>query len=172
MLTDLIIGGISGAISRTITAPFELSKIQKQNKFMMNTSLTSVIRNEGFFSLWKGNGVNIIRIFPQMSINYSICEYLRNELFFTYKQLDLTNDTINFVSGAISGSISMMSIYPLENIRSRLSLQTNKKDYKGIIDVVKKTKITKLYGGLKMSLMGFRLTMHLILCFIINIKNF
>lgn len=164
MFLDLLIGGFSGAISRTITAPLELSKIQKQNKFMKNTTLISVIKKEGFFSLWKGNGINVIRIFPQMSINYSICEFFRNDFFPMYqnKQINiynhsykLTEDSINFFSGAISGSISMTMIYPLENIRSRLSLQSNKTEYKGILDVIKKTKINKLYGGLKMSLMGF-----------------
>ena len=164
MIIDLFIGGVSGAISRTITAPFELSKIQKQNKFMTNTTLLSVIQKEGFFSLWKGNGTNVIRIFPQMSINYSVYEFLRNDFFLTYKfnnitlfnnNITLTNDTINFLSGAISGSISMATIYPLENIRTRLSLQTNKKHYNGILDVLKKTKFINLYGGLKMSLMGF-----------------
>ena len=49
MFLDLLIGGFSGAISRTITAPLELSKIQKQNKFMRNTTLISVIKKEGFF---------------------------------------------------------------------------------------------------------------------------
>ena len=52
----------------------------------------------------------------------------------------LTEDSINFFSGAISGSISMAMIYPLENIRSRLSLQSNKSEYNGVIDVIKKQK--------------------------------
>ena len=164
MFIDLFIGGVSGAISRTVTAPFELSKIQKQNKFLKNTSLLSVIKNEGFFSLWKGNGTNVIRIFPQMSINYSICELLRNDILKPYKysqytiynqKIIMTDNLINFISGAVSGSISMATIYPLENIRSRLALQNNKTEYKGIIDVIQKTKIKNLYGGLKMSLIGF-----------------
>ena len=45
------------------------------------------------------------------------------------------------MSGAVSGSIAMAAIYPLENIRTRLSLQSNKEHYNGIVDVFKKTKI-------------------------------
>ena len=43
----------------------------------------------------------------------------------------------------------------METIRTRLSLQTNKQYYNGIFDIIKKTKIKKLYGGLKMTLLGY-----------------
>ena len=43
---DLIIGGLSGIISRTITAPLELFKIQGQNAYLPNTTLRDTIKNE------------------------------------------------------------------------------------------------------------------------------
>ena len=70
-MNDLIIGGIVGAISRTLTAPLELYKIQKQNKFIQH-SFSSVLQKEGIRYLWKGNLTNVLRIAPQMSLNYSI----------------------------------------------------------------------------------------------------
>ena len=148
----MIIGGISGALSRTLTAPLELNKIQKQNSFMKNNNLSYVIKNEGITKLWKGNMANVIRIFPQMGINYSICQSIKRNIFHKSK---INKDFINFVSAGISGSISIICIYPLENIRTRLSLQTNNKHYNGILDTFRKTKIRNLYGGLKMSLIGF-----------------
>ncbi len=167
MKNDLLIGGISGALSRTFTAPLELNKIQRQNKFMKNTNILSVLQKEGLRSLWKGNGTNVIRIFPQMSLNYSIFNYLQNNfnlqnLVRNYKNkipflnnFNINQDHFNFICGGISGSIAITAVYPLETIRTRLSLQTNKDHYKGIVDVIKKTKIKQLYGGLKMSLFGF-----------------
>jgi hypothetical protein len=59
------------------------------------------------------------------------------------------------MSGTAAGLVSMTAIYPLENIRSRLSLQTNNDHYKGVLDVLKKTKTRELYNGLRMSLLGF-----------------
>ena len=150
-MDNLIIGAIAGAVSRTLTAPLELYKIQKQNQFLHQTT-TSIIKKEGLKSLWKGNLTNIIRIVPQMSLNYSLFSKSKNYLSGTSF---LTQDQVYFLSGAFSGSISIISIYPLETIRTRLSLQTNKQYYNGIFDIIKKTKIKKLYGGLKMTLLGY-----------------
>jgi solute carrier family 25 (mitochondrial phosphate transporter), member 23/24/25/41 len=148
---DFIIGGLSGVISRTVTAPLELAKIQQQNKFMPNTTLRDVIQKEGYKGLWKGNYSNCIRIFPQMAINYAFYEYCNNFL----KNHINNKELINLLSGGLSGMIAMTAVYPLENARSRLSLQTNKDHYKGMNDVLRKTPTKQLYNGLKMSLIGF-----------------
>ena len=150
-MNDLLIGGMVGAISRTLTAPLELYKIQKQNKFIQH-SVSSVLQKEGLRYLWKGNLTNILRIAPQMSLNYSIYKSCQQQ--FTEKT-SFSTEIINLLSGAISGSISITAIYPFETIRTRLSLQTKKQQYTGIIDVIKKTKFPELYGGLRMSLIGF-----------------
>lgn len=155
MLDDLIIGGISGVVSRTCTAPFELLKIQKQNYYIPNTTLRDVIKNDGIKGLWKGNFTNCIRIFPQISINYSLYNYTKKYMTNQQVRYNMSDNTINFISGAISGSTAMIVIYPLENIRSRLSLQTNKQYYNGIYDSFKKVKCLTLYKGLNMSLIGF-----------------
>lgn len=149
--TDMLIGGLAGMISRTLTAPLELNKIQRQNHFMPNASLREVIQKEGVFSLWKGNGTNVVRIFPQMAINYSVYSMMNQRL----KGVSLQKDLHHFICGGIAGMTSMTVIYPFENIRTRLSLQTNQGQYKGLVDVVRKTPISQLYGGLRMSLLGF-----------------
>ena len=72
MSIDFIIGGIGGVVSRTLVAPIELNRIQKQNYFIPNSTLRDVYKKEGFRFFWKGNGTNCIRVFPQIAINYSI----------------------------------------------------------------------------------------------------
>lgn len=152
IITDLIIGGMAGVISRTSVAPVELFIMQQQNQYLPNTTIKSVIQKEGIKGLWKGNYVNSIRIFPQMAINYSSYQYFKNNIYNNY----ITNiNILNLLSGTTAGIISMTAIYPLENIRSRLALQTNNDHYKGISDIVKKTKITQLYNGLRMSILGY-----------------
>ena len=90
VLTDLMIGGIAGALSRTLTAPLELNKIQKQNHFMPNSTIKDVLRKEGVRYLWKGNGVNCMRVFPQYAINYTV---YRNVL----KHMKLENKTFHLL---------------------------------------------------------------------------
>ena len=148
---DFIVGGMSGVISRTLTAPLELSKIQQQNRFMPNTTLVDVIKKEGILGLWKGNYSNCVRIFPQMAINFSCFQY-----FDSFVSEYIHNKQVSsFISGGLAGMIAVTIIYPLENARSRLSLQTNKDHYKGLTDVLRKTPPKQLYNGLKMSLIGY-----------------
>ena len=148
-MENFIIGGLGAIISRTLTAPIELYRIQRQNYFIPNTKLKSVLEKEGLKYLWKGNGINCLRIFPQMSINWGIFKYLDNNITIKNKKFK------HLTSAFISGSISMCSIYPLETIRSRLSLQTNHNYYNSALDAIKKIPINELYGGLRMSILGY-----------------
>ena len=150
-INDLFIGGVSGAWSRTLTAPLELLKIQAQNKFMKGSTLSETIRNEGLRGLWKGNLANSIRIFPQNAINYATYSYAKDHIF-----SNVTNNKLkHFASGSFGGMVAMISIYPLENIRTRLSLQVKNSHYNGIRDSFKKIPFRQLYQGLGMSLIGF-----------------
>lgn len=165
VLIDMIIGGVSGAVSRTLTAPLELRKIQEQNRFIPNTTFRDVLRKEGMSGLWKGNLTNCIRIGPQMAVNYAMFNASKQHIFTPlFSNLNVSpsstnvafkDDLVNFCSGAIAGMVAMTSIYPLENIRSRLSLQTNKAQYKNMADVFNKTPLRHLYYGLNMSIIGF-----------------
>ena len=150
-LTDLYIGGISAIISRTLTAPLELFKLQRQNSFMPYSTLRDVIRKEGPLYLWKGNATNCIRAFPQFSINYAVFEYSKSHIFSSIQNPRQRN----FLAGGISGMTALTCMYPLETLRSRLSLQICHNHYKSIGDAIKKMSLKDMYQGLKMSLIGF-----------------
>lgn len=148
---DMIVGGVAGIISRTATAPMELYKIQRQNQYLKDANFTSVLKKEGIRYLWKGNFTNCLRVFPQIATNFSVFEKVKNG---PYKKIQ--NETIkNFVSGATSGVVATIALYPLETVRTRLSLQMNKSHYKGPINAVIKMKFRSLYSGLGISIMGF-----------------
>ena len=151
MLVDLVVGGLSGVISRTLTAPLELYKFQRQNFFIPNSTIRDVLKKEGFRYLWKGNGTNCLRVFPQTGINYGIFEFCKQNMF-----EEIENEkTKNFLSGSVSGGISITCTYPLETIRSRLSLQTNNSHYKGFLDACRTIPPRDLFKGLRMSILGF-----------------
>lgn len=150
---DMLIGGIAGVVSRTLTAPLELLKIQGQNSYMPHSTLRATIQKEGFTGLWKGNYTNCIRIFPQMAINYAIYSGFQKHCV-SYLPWFCT-DYGHFIGGAFGGAVSMSIVYPLENARSRLSLQTSNSHYGGLVDVLRKTPLRNLYNGLRMSIIGF-----------------
>ena len=118
---------------------------------MKASTLTETLRNEGIRGLWKGNFVNCIRIFPQNAINYACYSYAKEHIFTNIND----NKLLHFLSGSFGGMIAMGTIYPLENIRTRLSLQSNNSYYSGIIDSLRKIPLRHLYQGLGMSLLGF-----------------
>lgn len=151
MSIDLLIGGLSGVISRTMTAPMELYKLQRQNPFMPYSTIMDVIRKEGFRHLWKGNATNSLRVFPQTAINYYVFEYSKKNIFISIENKEIKN----FLAGSVGGSVSMICVYPLETIRSRLSLQHSKGHYSGLFNACRRIPLHDLYRGLRMSIMGF-----------------
>ena len=151
MLKDLIIGGTAGVISRTLTAPLELYKIQQQNKYLRDSNIKNVLHREGFRYLWKGNLTNCVRAFPQFGISYSVYSFSKDNLFHIIQNKNYKN----LCSGGIAGLLSMSIIYPLETVRTRLSLQMNQSHYNSITSAIKKMKYRELYNGLNISLLGY-----------------
>ena len=64
-LCYLLIGGVSSIVSRTCTSPLEIYRLQRQNSFIPGSNLRCILKNEGIRGLWKGNGVNCMRVFPE-----------------------------------------------------------------------------------------------------------
>ena len=151
MSKDFLIGGTAAIISRTATAPIELIKLQKQNNYLKHNTFSNVLKNEGMRHLWKGNYTNCIRVFPQYAINFMLYERFKNE---TNKYVDNEN-IVHLLSGAASGIISIMSIYPLETARSHLALQKNYSNYSGLINVFQKRTLRELYAGSKLTCFGY-----------------
>ena len=151
MNIDLVIGGLSGVISRTITAPLELLKMQRQNYFIPNTTIRDVLRKEGIRYLWKGNFTNSLRIFPQYAFNFSAFEYSKKNIVNKIENKNLQN----LIAGSIAGTTALSATYPLETLRSRLALQTQKSHYSGLLNAFLKTSLRDKYRGMGMSLIGF-----------------
>ncbi len=151
MLIDLIIGGLSGVISRTLTAPLELYKIQRQNAFIPNSTIRDVLKKEGLRYLWKGNGTNCIRVFPQTAINYGVFEFSKEHVLYGIENKQIKN----LLAGSLGGSVSITLTYPLETIRSRLTLQTCNSHYNGFLHACRSIPIRDMFKGLRMSILGF-----------------
>lgn len=148
-IETIIVGGLSGVVSRTITAPIDLYKIQLQNPYMPAKSLYDVARMEGIRHLWKGNFSNCIRVFPQQSISYFVYQS-------TQHTLTLQNQTTKtFLSSFAGGSVATLLTYPLETMRSRFSLQVNQSHYRGIGHAIRTTPIHHWYQGIGICMTGF-----------------
>ena len=160
---NFIVGGFAGGISRSVTSPLEVIKVLQQNypntygKQGILRILTDTTKNNGFKSFFKGNLTNCLRIVPQNAIQLSAFNYFNNHLNDIYPDKKRIN---SFNAGAVAGIISYTAIYPLELIRSKLSVNIDgrTKAYNNLgsalIKTYKNSGINGLYRGWIVSSIG------------------
>lgn len=131
-----VAGGIAGAVSRTVVSPFERVKIllQVQNSVSIPSSqitynngvlnaIKQVYKEENIKGLFRGNGINCIRIFPYSAIQFVVFEYCKKNLYHIDNSKQLTNGQ-RLVCGSLGGLASLVMTHPLDLVRTRLSIQT------------------------------------------------
>jgi solute carrier family 25 phosphate transporter 23/24/25/41 len=137
---DLVAGGTAGAVSRTVVSPLERMKILFQVQTPSNThfhglfgTLRRIWAEEGWVGYFRGNGTNIIRIVPYSAVQFASYEtykkWLLGGLHTGGMSVSLSKNTSNHLSvpqtliaGACAGITSVSATYPLDIIRTRLSL--------------------------------------------------
>ncbi|XKL66439.1 hypothetical protein PGB90_009859 [Kerria lacca] len=157
VLKSLLAGGVSGMCSKTTVAPLERIKILLQahnehyRKLGVFSGLKEIIKSESFFALYKGNGAQMIRIFP-----YAATQFTAFELYKTFFSNTLGSDSHigKFLSGSMAGVTAVTLTYPLDIIRARLAFQVSGNHvYNGIIHTA--VSIVKQEGGIKALYKGY-----------------
>ena len=158
---SLICGGIAGCIARTATSPIEVVKILKQTGQNENMNFIQCMKNiqynEGLKGFFRGNGTYLVRTLPYSAIQFMTFEQANSYL---KKNNYLNKDFQYLTSGALAGFTSLTSTYPLELIRTRLTVQSkNQKSYTGIWNAFSTISRTEgpraLFKGYGMSCIGF-----------------
>merc|ERR1712216_637328 len=175
-LRDLAAGGVSGAVSKTITAPIERVKliIQTQDANpkiksgevprytgIMNC-FTRVAAEQGVSAFWRGNFTNCIRYFPTQAINLASKDSIKNAFPKYNPKADFWKFfVVNLASGGCAGAVSLCFVYPLDYARTRLAsdVGSGKKTFNGLGDCLAKTAkgpkgFFSLYNGFGISVAG------------------
>lgn len=155
----LVAGALAGSVSRTCTAPLDRVKVFLQ---VRGSELVSIrrcfqhlLKEGGFLSLWRGNGINVIKIAPESALKfwaYEEAKILRRG----DEQRELTISE-RFVAGSVAGSVSQTVIYPLEVLKTRLCLRKTGQ-YRGAVDaaikIFKSEGMRAFYRGYVPNLLG------------------
>eukprot|EP00127_Corallochytrium_limacisporum_P006074 Clim_evm23s218 gene=Clim_evmTU23s218 len=147
----LVNGGVAGCCAKTVVAPMDRVKIllQAHNAHYADLSLPrafmKVMKYEGLMGYYKGNGAQIVRIFPYAGVQFLSFETYKHLLHY---ELGLTGSYHNFLAGSMAGITSVSTTYPLDVVRARLAFQTKVKQYSGISDVIVQTVRNEGIGGL------------------------
>lgn len=88
--SNLVAGGLSGIIAKTIAAPIDRVKLLLQTQSINQTlttrytgpinCITRVFYEQGFASFWRGNLANVYRYFPNQAMNFAFKD--RYKIFF------------------------------------------------------------------------------------------
>ncbi|XP_034254378.1 calcium-binding mitochondrial carrier protein SCaMC-3 isoform X4 [Thrips palmi] len=135
----LVAGGVAGAVSRTCTAPLDRLKVYLQvhgtKSTSIKTCLQSMLHEGGFWSLWRGNGINVLKIAPESAIKFMAYEQAKCVIRGTQaRELTIYE---RFCAGSLAGGVSQTIIYPLEVMKTRLALRKTGQ-YKSIVDAARK----------------------------------
>jgi len=175
-LLDFALGGFSGAIAKTLTAPIERIKLVVQTQDA-NPKIRSgevarykgmvdcgqrIMQEQGFRRFWDGNLTNCIRYFPTQAFNLAFKDTFK-KMFPKYspqKEFGLFFMS-NLVSGGAAAASSMTIVYPLDYARTRLAsdVGSGKKTFSGLGDCIVKTMkgpggFGALYTGFGVSVVG------------------
>jgi len=174
-LTDFALGGVSGAIAKTCTAPIERVKIliqtQDANPRIMSGEIprysgilncfSRVAAEQGIAAFWRGNFTNVLRYFPTQAFNFAFKDTIKNLFPKANPKTEFAKFfMINMASGGLAGAGSLCIVYPLDYARTRLASDVGKeKIFNGLLDCLKKTAtgnqgVLGLYNGFGISVAG------------------
>lgn len=170
---DLLTGGTAAAVSKTAVAPIERVKLLLQVQHAQKSievkykgiidCFTRVAKEQGFWSLWRGNLANVIRYFPTQALNFAFKD--------TYKKLFIGGIDKkkefwkffvgNLASGGAAGATSLCVVYPLDFARTRLAADVGKgsgREFSGLgnclVKIFKSDGLLGLYRGFFVSVQG------------------
>lgn len=143
-----IAGGISGVISRTCTAPLDRLKVfliartdlsptflhSKQDVLAHNPNadlnkikspiikaIRTLYRQGGLRAFYVGNGLNVIKVFPESSMkfgSFEVTKKLMSQL--EGSEPDKLSKFSTYIAGGLAGVVSQFSVYPIDTLKFRV----------------------------------------------------
>uniref|UniRef100_A0A452U3B9 Solute carrier family 25 member 41 n=1 Tax=Ursus maritimus TaxID=29073 RepID=A0A452U3B9_URSMA len=156
----LLSGAMAGAVSRTGTAPLDRAKVymqvysSKTNFMNLLGGLRSMVQEGGFRSLWRGNGINVLKIAPEYAIKFSVFEQCKNYFCGVHGSPPFQE---RLLAGSLAVATSQTLINPMEVLKTRLTLRRTGQ-YKGLLDcarqILKREGTRALYRGYLPNMLG------------------
>jgi solute carrier family 25 protein 42 len=175
-LETLFSGAIAGAVAKSVVAPADRVKIiyqvDAQKQFTLNAALRTarqIIQTEGVPALWRGNGVQMIRVMPYAGVSFlAFPKYDAYMNKFTNLQLpsllgidpveneDQLRIFSRFCAGAAAGATATTMTYPLDMLRARFAATgpAAKGPLADLASLVRSRGVLSLYSGLSPTLIG------------------
>lgn len=145
-------------LSKTTVAPLDRIKIllQAHNHHYKHHGVFSGLRKivvaESLWALYKGNGAQMVRIFPYAATQFTSYEFYKT--IFGNMIGSKSGQFHSFLSGSAAGITAVLLTYPLDTIRARLAFQVKGEHlYSGIRHAA--ATMFREEGGIKALYRGF-----------------
>ncbi|XP_036389413.1 calcium-binding mitochondrial carrier protein SCaMC-3-like isoform X2 [Megalops cyprinoides] len=165
----LMAGAMAGSVSRTGTAPLDRIKVFLQcsvdvlqvygstsGRMKLWSGLRSMVGEGGLSALWRGNGINVLKIAPETAIKFMAYEQFK-KLIRGGKEGASLQVQERFVAGSLAGATAQTVIYPLEVLKTRLTLRKTGQ-YSGLTDcaiqILRKEGVQAFYKGYLPNVLG------------------
>ena len=139
---SLTAGGLARLFAVTIVNPLELTRTKMQSQKMpwshVTQCLRDLVRTQGVRGLWNGYTATLLRDVPFSALYWPLYEAtkesLRHQLLHTEHKHNLYFDindnsfVINFVSGALAGSVASTITLPFDVIKTIKQIEMGEKD--------------------------------------------
>eukprot|EP01010_Urceolus_cornutus_P000669 NODE_1186_length_1052_cov_101.360917_g909_i0.p1 GENE.NODE_1186_length_1052_cov_101.360917_g909_i0~~NODE_1186_length_1052_cov_101.360917_g909_i0.p1 ORF type:complete len:314 (-),score=72.50 NODE_1186_length_1052_cov_101.360917_g909_i0:110-994(-) len=169
-IQNLVLGGVSGVVAKTVCAPIERSKIILQTQSHQvdrpYVNLTDCLRRipseEGVTALWRGNFVNCLRYFPTQAMNFAFKEKYQKLFVRPREEVGFARFFTGYLAaGGAAGATSLLVAYPLDFSYTRLAADVGSgtnRQFTGLLDCLKKIHksdgVSGLYRGFAPSVAG------------------
>lgn len=155
----LISGAVAGAVSRTAVAPLETIRTHLMVGSSGHSStevFNEIMRTDGWKGLFRGNWINVIRVAPSKAIELFVYEAVNKHLSSKHGKQQKLRVPPSLIAGACAGVSSTLCMYPLELIKTRLTIQRGV--YNGMTDafvkILREGGPAELYRGFIPSVIG------------------
>ncbi|KAH8883811.1 mitochondrial carrier [Thozetella sp. PMI_491] len=179
-LTDLLpepgyflAGAVSGAVSRTATAPLDRLKVALlvQTKTIdavnlgqkplrpIRDAIMILWRAGGIRTFFAGNGLNVVKIMPESAIRFGSYEASKRFLatFEGHNDPTKIGTVSKFVAGGIGGMTAQLCVYPIDTLKFRLQCETVEGGLKGNALLLQTAKNMWKDGGFRAAYRGLGL---------------
>ncbi|CAN6246749.1 unnamed protein product [Urochloa humidicola] len=156
----LVSGAIAGAVSRTFVAPLETIRTHLMVGSVGATSMAGVFRwimhNEGWTGLFRGNAVNVLRVAPSKAIEHFTYDTAKKFLTPKGDEPPMIPIPTPLIAGAMAGVASTLCTYPMELIKTRVTIEKDVYDNvaHAFVKILRDEGPSELYRGLAPSLIG------------------
>lgn len=96
---------------------------REEYKLSVGKALKKMWRDEGWRGFMRGNGTNCIRIVPYSAVQFGAYNVYKRVLFERTPGADLS-PLMRLICGGLAGITSVTFTYPLDIVRTRLSIQS------------------------------------------------